>query len=133
MSGAPWWVVLVAAAVGALAAIGGSVWASRVQRRSSGRAEWFRRLQWAWELTQRDDVPSVTAGMAMMEYLADATDRRDAEIVVRIAPIAREVGRLASEYLDSPADVDIRPQAVDTGTETLVEDGEPDDDAQTGR
>lgn len=126
VSGAPWWVLLTTAIVGAAAAIGGAVWASRVQRRSATRAEWFRRLQWAWELTQTGDVSSVTVGMTMMDYLLSATDRRDAAIIEGIAPIVREVGRLAADYRDTSGGLDIVPDTDDTGRERAGEEGEAD-------
>lgn len=126
VSGAPWWLLLTTAIVGGAAAIGGAVWASRVQRRSAARAEWFRRLQWAWELTQTGDVPSVTAGMTMMDYLADAADLRDAAIIEGIAPIVREIGRLAADYPDESGGLDIVPDTDDTGRERAGEEGEAD-------
>lgn len=126
MSGAPWWVLLTTAIVGAAAAVGGAVWASRVQRCSAARAEWFRRLQWAWELTQTGDVSSVTAGMTMMDYLARVADRHDAAFIDAVTPIAREVGRLGEGYVGSPEDVDIRAEPDDTGRERAGEEGEAD-------
>lgn len=124
MSGAAWWVVLAAAAIGAAAGITGTMWASRVARRANDRAEWFRRLQWAWQLTWADDRRSIAAGMAMMDYLLAAADRRDGEIIVRIAPIAREVGSMTTKYAQRRADVDIAWSGSNTGTDRI---GEEDD------
>lgn len=133
MSGATWWVALVAAMVGAAAAIGGSVWTSRVQWRSASRAEWFRRLQWAWQLTQIGDVHSIAAGVTMMDYLADATDKRDAYVIDRIAPIARRIGQLRSEYPVPPVGVDIRLAGDDTGDARPGGEDDSDDQASASR
>lgn len=126
MTGAPWWVVLAAATIGAAAGIGGSMWSSRHARRSAGRAEWCRRLQWAWELTLSDDRRSVAAGVIMMDYLAGATDRQDGVIIDRIAPIARAVGIVASKYPGDAADVDVSLASGDTERDAKWEDGGPD-------
>lgn len=115
MNGAPWWVVLAAAAVGAAAAIVGAVWVSRVQRRSAARAEWFRRLHWAWQLTQVSDVHSVAAGMTMMEYLINSSDRQDGAIIAGIAPLARDLGLLASQYPSESTDLDVSVNDGHTG------------------
>lgn len=125
VSGTSWWVVLVAAAVGAAAAIGGSMWTSHVQRRISSRAEWFRRLQWAWELTRIDDVHSVAAGTAMMNYLAATTDERDAVIIDRIAPIARTVSQLVASFPSESTDVDVSIDDSHTGADGETGSGDP--------
>ncbi len=60
--GTPWWGTLLATAVTAAAALLGTWLASRRQdkrakeaMRSTGREEWFRRLQWAEELAATND------------------------------------------------------------------------------
>lgn len=65
-------------------------------------------------MTRTGDNSDVTVGMVMMDFLLDATDRRDADIIVRIAPIARELGMLASRYPAEPTGIDFHVVPDDT-------------------
>lgn len=77
MTPAPWWVTLV---IGVLTVIGAFFAAQRgaksnqeatTQReKAAAREEWFRRLQWAAQLSLAGDAPTRTAGLALLDELA---------------------------------------------------------------
>ena len=72
MTGAPWWVTIVVAVITALAALGGSALVTWRQNTRAGREEWFRRVQWAYELTQSDQAQTQDAGFRLLAHLADS-------------------------------------------------------------
>lgn len=79
MGPAPWWVTLL---VGALT-VSSSFLAARIgsnrafeatdqREKAAAREEWFRRVQWATELTLRPDLASQATGLSMLAALADS-------------------------------------------------------------
>lgn len=79
MGPAPWWVTLL---VGALT-VGGSFLAARIgskrtleatdqRENAAAREEWFKRFQWATELTLRTDAAAKVAGFAALSQLASS-------------------------------------------------------------
>jgi hypothetical protein len=86
--GTPWWGTLLATAVTAAAALLGTWLASRRQDnrseniiRSTGREEWFRRLQWAEELAATTDNDARRAtGRAILNQLAGSHLATDEDV-----------------------------------------------------
>ncbi len=72
MNGAPWWVTLAVGALTAAAALGGTVIASWRQNRRARREEWFRRVQWAQQLTASDRERDQETGYRLLASLADS-------------------------------------------------------------
>lgn len=79
MGPAPWWVTLL---VGALT-VSSSFLAARIgsnrafeatdqREKAAAREEWFRRVQWATELTLRTDPASRATGLSILASLADS-------------------------------------------------------------
>ena len=84
--GAPWWVTLVVAVITAAAALGGSALVTWRQNARGYREEWFRRVQWAHQLTESDRDQTQAAGYRLLELLGDsplATDE-DKELLLQL-------------------------------------------------
>lgn len=72
MNGAPWWVTLLAAMAGGAIALGGALVNGRLDRRRARREEWFRRVQWAQQLTASDRERDREAGYRLLRSLGDS-------------------------------------------------------------
>lgn len=86
--GTPWWGTILATAVTAAAALLGTWLATRRQdkrakeaMRSTGREEWFRRLQWAEELAATNDNDGRRAtGRAILTELTGSQMATDEDV-----------------------------------------------------
>lgn len=87
VSGTPWWGTLLATLVTGLAALGGTALATWRQNRRAGREEWFRRVQWAQQLTADENDGSRAAGYRVLEQLARSrlADADDLELLTQLA------------------------------------------------
>jgi hypothetical protein len=98
--------VLLSGLLGGILGMVGSVIVSRSQNRRAQREEWFRRVQWAEELTASDDERRRTAGYRVLGYLSRsslATD--DRTLLLELANPDR-LRALTSEYEGSLDGVD---------------------------
>ena len=87
MIGAPWWATVL---IGVVTVVGSGVaaWigatrttqATRQRESAAAREEWFRRLQWASPLALEQDERSRTAGLALLEVLAQSPLAGPAEL-----------------------------------------------------
>lgn len=83
---APWWATLVVAAITAAAALGGGALVTWRQNTRANREEWFRRVQWAHELTESDRDQTQAAGYRLLELLADSplAKNEDRELLLQL-------------------------------------------------
>lgn len=70
MSGALWWQTLLSVLAGGVLTLLGTVWVGRLNRKASGREEWFRRVQWAQQLTAAGDEATKVAGYGVLAQLS---------------------------------------------------------------
>lgn len=64
------WITVIVAAITAVAALGGNLIVTWRQNRRAGREEWFRRVQWAQQLTVATDEDSKRAGYRVLDQLS---------------------------------------------------------------
>ncbi|GGM10148.1 hypothetical protein [Nakamurella endophytica] len=114
MSPAPWWVTIV---IGVLT-VAGSFLAARIgaaqtrqatdQRElAAAREEWFRRMQWAADLSLRDDARSRAAGLALLAALGDSPLAHNADLELLWALNANaDLDELESNLVDDLDDTD---------------------------
>lgn len=79
-SGTPWWGTLLATFLASAFTLAGTWVATlrldrraRLTMRSTGREEWFRRLQWAEELSAADHDDRRAVGRAILNELAESS------------------------------------------------------------
>lgn len=70
----------------------------------------------------------MTAGIVMMEHLVTTADRRDVAVIDQVAPITREVGRIAAQYPSESTRLEVSVGSDHTGSRDVDEEGERDDD-----
>lgn len=87
MTGTPWWVTIVVAAITGLAALGGSALVTWRQNTRAGREEWFRRVQWAHELTLSEQTSTQDAGYRRLAHLATSplAKPEDRELLLQLS------------------------------------------------
>ncbi|MDQ2848916.1 MAG: hypothetical protein M3Y77_21860 [Actinomycetota bacterium] len=92
MTGAPWWVLVLTTAIGAAAGIGGSVLATTLQNKSTGRQEWFRRVQWAETLANARGDRQQAAGLRILRELAtsDLAGTDDVAMIAALIPAGQQ-------------------------------------------
>lgn len=92
MNGAPWWVLVLTTAIGAAAGIGGSVLATTLQNKSTGRQEWFRRVQWAETLANAHGDRQQAAGLRILRELAtsDLAGTDDVAMIAALIPAGQQ-------------------------------------------
>lgn len=116
-----------------LAAIGvaASAWlVSRHRRTEAGREEWFRRLQWAQELSVAEDEDTATAGFEVMAELATSklASTDDLKLLGRLmTTIELEAQNQADE-----GTVDERVYVVDTDGDGRMEEEDHGEAEQDG-
>ncbi len=72
MTGTPWWVTLLTALAGGAIALAGALVNGLFDRRRARREEWFRRVQWAQQLTASISERDQEAGYRLLQSLADS-------------------------------------------------------------
>lgn len=100
-----WWQTLLSVIAGGALTLVGTVWVGRLNRRASGREEWFRRVQWAQQLTSSADEPTKVAGFAVLAQLSRselATDD-DKEMLEQLArdPELEVLGSAPAESVEA--------------------------------
>jgi len=68
----PWWATLLAALTGGLIAVAGGILNGSFDRRRARREEWFRRLQWAQQLTASTNDTDRAAGFRLLRLLGES-------------------------------------------------------------
>lgn len=69
-TGPAWWQTLLIALGGGTLTLVGTVIVGFFNRRSNRNAEWFRRVQWAQQLTASEDEDTRVAGYRVLDYLS---------------------------------------------------------------
>jgi hypothetical protein len=116
---APWWVTIVVAVITGAAALSGSALVTWRQNSRANREEWFRRVQWAHELTQSDRDEVQGAGFRLLEHLADSplAKQEDQELLLQLV----QKPELAALAQVDDVDVDDIDYVRDTGTDPAEE------------
>jgi hypothetical protein len=68
----PWWGTLLAALAGGLIAVAGAILNGSFDRRRARGEEWFRRLQWAQQLTASGLDANRAAGFRLLRALGES-------------------------------------------------------------
>jgi hypothetical protein len=86
-TGPAWWQTLLIAVGGGALTLVGTVIVGLFSRKSSRNAEWFRRVQWAQELTASDDDATRVAGYRVLNYLSESrlADKDDQSLLEQLA------------------------------------------------
>jgi hypothetical protein len=101
------WAVLLSGLLGGALGMIGSVIVSRTQSKSDGREEWFRRVQWAQELTASDDEQRRAAGYRVLAQLSQSSlaSDDDRELLLQLVDWDR-IAALAGKYQEAVDDTD---------------------------
>lgn len=103
-SGPAWWQTLLIAVGGGALTLVGTVIVGWFNRKSNRNAEWFRRVQWAQELTTADDEDTRVAGYRVLDYLSRSrlADKDDQSLLEQLArdPALDELSAADSETVD---------------------------------
>ncbi len=68
----PWWGTALVALITAAAALGGTAIATWRQNKRARQEEWFRRVQWAEQLTASEDDDRSASGYRALQILSDS-------------------------------------------------------------
>lgn len=68
----PWWGTALIALITAAAALGGTALTTWRQNKRARQEEWFRRVQWAEQLTASEDDDRSAAGYRALQILSDS-------------------------------------------------------------
>jgi len=68
----PWWGTALVARITAAAALGGTAIATWRQNKRARQEEWFRRVQWAEQLTASEDDDRSASGYRALQILSDS-------------------------------------------------------------
>ena len=119
----PWWQTLVSVLAGGGLTLVGTVWVSRTSNRAAGRAEWFRRVEWAQQMTTSSDEFTKAAGYQVLDYLS-SSKLATADDQGLLERLAQDPDLAALAGVD-PETVDATDYVVDTEMSTDEEDPEP--------
>jgi hypothetical protein len=105
-----WWQTLLVAVAGGTLTLIGTTLVGLINRRATNRAEWFRRVQWAQQLTVSDNDQVQAAGYNALEALAGSTlaTRDDLHLLEHLSYSPR-LAQVPDEHVDTTRYV------VDTG------------------
>lgn len=67
-----WLQTLLGVLAGGALTLAGTVWVGKQNSRTSGREEWFRRVQWAQQMTRADDEATKASGYKILSYLSES-------------------------------------------------------------
>ena len=116
----PWWGTLLAALAGGLIAVAGAILNGSFDRRRARGEEWFRRLQWAQQLTASGSDADRAAGFRLLRALGESRLASDDDLLLLYV-------LTDDDDLDAQADlpehvVDASVYLVDTGGTQREED-----------
>jgi len=136
MGPAPWWVTLL---VGALT-VSSSFLAARIgsnrafeatdqREKAAAREEWFRRVQWATELTLRTDPASRATGLSILASLADSelASRDDLGFIESLNTTNLQLDEVEQSFDDAVDEIGFRADDEDV---TVIEPAEERHDDQ---
>jgi hypothetical protein len=136
MGPAPWWVTLL---VGALT-VSSSFLAARIRsnrafeatdqrEKAAAREEWFRRVQWATELTLRTDPASRATGLSILASLADSelASRDDLGFIESLNTTNFQLDEVEQSFDDAVDEIGFRADDEDV---TVIEPAEERHDDQ---
>lgn len=116
----PWWATLLSALAGGLIAVAGGTLNGAFDRRRARREEWFRRLQWAQQLTASTSDADRAAGFRLLRALGE-TDLASKDDLLLLYVLTNDEDLDAQDELPDDV-VDASRYLVDTGSTQREED-----------
>ena len=116
----PWWQTLLSVLAGGGLTLVGTVWVSRSNRRASGREEWFRRVEWAQQMTASSDQSVRAAGYQVLDFLSSSElATKDDQGLLELLAQDPDLAALSGSDSGTVAETDY---VVDTGRNSTEED-----------